>query len=303
MAGPAADPALWPPLRDLPAAVAAAWPWLARAAEVRGRAFVNAEGGDVAGHGSSRAVTRHVANYLAAAELGERLALSGGPVVDVGSGVGGLGAWLADRLGAELHLVDHDPRVRAVAAAAFADAAVHADLTAAPQAALVTAMEVIEHVPPARQAGFVAALFARVAPGGLLVVSTPEETGYLGGWSGYAPHVGPLDADGLTAVLQAGAGVAPTVWRLEGAPFALGRLRRVAEPLVNRAWARLQRRLPRTAGRLVAVTAAADGRPRSAPAVTASVEAVAPEHGTGSGLLGVVQAPATRSQSRNVASP
>lgn len=306
---PAGGGLLAPPLHDLPGAVAAARPWLTRAAAARGRGFVNVEGGDVGSHGSHRSVVRHVANYLAAAELAEALGLSG-RVLDVGSGVGGLGAWLAERLGAELHLVDRDPRVRAVATAAFPAASVHADLDATPPAALVTAMEVVEHIRPPEQVGFVAALLNRVAPGGLLVVSTPDETGYLGGWSGYAPHIGPLAADALSAVLQAGAararlrarpaasasGAALTVevWRLEGAPFRLGPVRRIAEPIANRVWARLHRRLPALSERLAGLAAAVGPGGRPPPPVPTDVRAVAPAQGTGSGLLGAVRAPSSQ---------
>ncbi|HUH08194.1 MAG TPA: hypothetical protein VML96_10370, partial [Egibacteraceae bacterium] len=112
------NPAQPPALAGLDAAVRQAYSFLERAAAARGGDWVNAEGGDVGVHGSHRSVVRHVANYLAAAELAERL---GGvdAAVDVGSGGGALGAWLADRLGARLHLVDHDERIRRVAAAAF----------------------------------------------------------------------------------------------------------------------------------------------------------------------------------------
>lgn len=283
-----------PPLRDLPAAVRGAYPFLDRAAHARGAAYVNAEGGDVGMHGSHRSVVRHVAHYLAAAELARAGDLDG-PVLDVGSGVGALAAWMADVLGAELHLVDHDPRLRAIATEAFPDTAVYADLDDIATGAfrLVTAMEVIEHLHAVEHAAFVAALYRRVAPGGLLVVSTPDESRYLGGWSGYAPHVGCVDPAGLHQLLTAATGQTATVWRLDGAPFDLNLVRRVGEPVVNRAWGWVSAHVPGLAVRLGggAARVAGTARTRAHAAVPDDVQAVAPEDGSGTGLLGVVRAP------------
>lgn len=287
--------ALRPPLRDLPAAVRGAYPFLGRAARARGASYVNAEGGDVGMHGSHRSVVRHVVHYLAAAELDGATGLAG-PILDVGSGVGALAAWMADYLGADLHLTDHDPRLLAIAAEAFPGTAVYADLddVAAGAFRLVTAMEVIEHLYATEHAAFVAALYRRVAPGGLLVVSTPDESRYLGGWSGYAPHVGCVDPTGLHRLLTEATGQTATVWRLEGGPFALNLVRRVGEPVVNRAWGWVSAHLPGLAVRLGGGAARVTGpaRTRANAPVPADVAAVAPEHGTGTGLLGVVQAPA-----------
>src|SRR5690606_8048541 len=55
-----------PSLRALPAAVAAPRPFLARARAQRGARWVNHEGGDVDGNGSTASLVRHVANYLVA---------------------------------------------------------------------------------------------------------------------------------------------------------------------------------------------------------------------------------------------
>ncbi|MGH3666577.1 MAG: class I SAM-dependent methyltransferase, partial [Egibacteraceae bacterium] len=238
---------LCPPLSDLAGALNEAAPFLAAADAARGEGYVNHEGGDVGGHGTERSLYRHVANYLAAAEVGARAGVAGA-VLDVGSGTGALAAWVAHRIRARLHLVDRDPAVRAVALAAFPHVTVHPELTDVPSrsAALVMGMEVVEHVAPARQPGFVRALVERVAPGGLLVLSTPDESRYVGGWSGYAPHVGPVDADRLRTLLeQAAPGIDATaapdamVWRLEGDPFHAGLVRRMVQPVANRLWTRL----------------------------------------------------------------
>lgn len=146
-------------------------------------------------HSTERSLYRHVANYLAAADLAQAAELGGGAVLDVGSGTGALAAWMAQRLDAKLHLVDRDPDVRRVASTAFPSAGVHAEIVDAPDAmAVVTGMEVIEHIAPHEQEDFVRALLTRLRPGGLLVLSTPDESGYVGGWSGYAPHIGCLTA-------------------------------------------------------------------------------------------------------------
>lgn len=273
-----------------------AYPFLDRAARARGAAYVNTEGGDVGMHGSHRSVVRHVVHYLAAAELDRSGGLAG-PVLDVGSGVGALAAWMADHLGAELHLADHDARLLAIAAEAFPGTAVYADLDDVAMGAfrLVTAMEVIEHVHPTGHADFVTAAFARVAPGGLLVVSTPDESGYLGGWSGYAPHIGVLDPGGLRRLLTEATGQPAAVWRLEGEPFALNLTRRIGEPVVNRVWGWVSAHLPAVAVRLgggASRVAAGASRTRVDAAVPTDVRAVAPDEGRGTGLLGVVRAPA-----------
>lgn len=292
--------ALRPPLRGLDAAVRGAYPFLDRAARARGAAYVNAEGGDVGMHGSHRSVVRHVTHYLAAAELVRAVGLDpaagvDGPVLDVGSGVGALAAWMADTLGTELHLADHDPRLLAVAAEAFPGTAVYSDLddVAAGAFRLVTAMEVVEHLHATEHLAFVQALYARVAPGGLLVVSTPDETRYLGGWSGYAPHVGCVDPAGLHRLLTTATGQPATVWRLEGEPFALNLARRVGEPVVNRVWGWVSAHVPALAVRLGggAARVAGPARTRVDAVVPDDVRAVRPDEGQGTGLLAVVRAP------------
>jgi SAM-dependent methyltransferase len=284
-----------PPLRDLAAALHDVEPYMQRSRAARGDGYVNQEGGDVGGHSTERSLYRHVANYLAAAELAEQTGLHDS-VLDVGSGTGALGAWVAERLGAELHLVDRDAAVREVARRAFPRARVHADLEEVGRATVgvVVAMEVIEHIPPAEQAAFTASLVKRVEPGGMLVMSTPDESGYLGGWSGYAPHIGPLDAGGLHDLLTAAAPAGQVgVWRLEGDPFHLGPVRRVVQPIANRLWTRLGPVLQPVVHRLVGpATALADlARTHAGPELAPEVHAIPAARGSGTGMIGVVRLP------------
>ena len=286
-----------PRLRDLAAALREVEPFFEATRQARGSTYVNQEGGDVGGHATQRALFRHVANYLAAAELAEAAGLHD-TVLDVGSGTGALAAWVANRAGAELHLVDRDESIRRVAQTAFPHAHVHAELDDVPRAAVgvVTAMEVIEHIAPGQQEDFVEALLRRVEPGGLLVVSTPDESRYLGGWSGYAPHIGPLTAAALHALLAAAApaGARVQVWRMQGDAFHLGKVRRVIHPLANRLWTRLEPLLAPVTHRLVGPAAklADVARTHAGPAMAPEVHVVPAGEGEGTGLLGVVSLPA-----------
>lgn len=256
----------------------------------------NAEGGDPGHHASPDLLVRHTVNYLLAADVAERVTAEG-PVLDVGSGVGAFSAWLARRLDRPLHLVDHDAAVLQLARRSFADVATSADIADAPPAAVVTAMEVIEHIPYAAQRSFATALLARVRPGGVLVCSTPDERGYLGGWSGYAPHVGTLDATGLRTLLRGAGGLPVDVWRIDGPGFRLGRVQRVAEPIANRVWGGAQALLPGVTHRLADLVGQ---RRRSAgdtfaPAPPDEAFTVAPADVAGlpgTGLLAVVHVPA-----------
>lgn len=106
--------------------------------------------------------------------------LAGKRALDVGCGAGLLCEPLA-RLGAEVTGVDAAPENIAAAAAHAAATGLTVRYLAGEVAALdigqfdlVTAMEVIEHV--ADKPAFIAALAARVAPGGLLILSTPNRT-------------------------------------------------------------------------------------------------------------------------------
>jgi 2-polyprenyl-6-hydroxyphenyl methylase / 3-demethylubiquinone-9 3-methyltransferase len=106
--------------------------------------------------------------------------LAGKSALDVGCGAGLLAEPLA-RLGARVTGVDAAPENAAAAAAHAEQSGLDIRYVAAELEALegerfdlVTAMEVIEHVTD--PAAFVANLRAALAPGGLLVLSTPNRT-------------------------------------------------------------------------------------------------------------------------------
>ena len=271
-------------------------PYFEAAREARGSDYINHEGGDVGGHSTERSLFRHVANYLAAASVADAVGLHDS-IVDVGSGTGALAAWVAARTGAELHLVDRDESIRRVASSAFPHSHVHADLTEVPHATvgLVLAMEVIEHVAPSEQPEFVEALVSRVEPGGLLVLSTPDESGYLGGWSAYAPHIGVLTAGALESLLRAAAPQGDVrVWRMQGDPFHLGAIRRFLQPMANRLWTGIEPLLAPITHRVVGpATALADlARTHAGPELAPEVHVVPGSEGDGTGLIGVVRMPA-----------
>jgi 2-polyprenyl-6-hydroxyphenyl methylase/3-demethylubiquinone-9 3-methyltransferase len=105
--------------------------------------------------------------------------LAGKTALDVGCGAGLLAEPLA-RLGADVTAIDAAPDLIAAARLHAQGSGLDIDYRAAPvetiggQFDLVTSMEVIEHV--ADPAAFVAALAARLAPDGLMVLSTPNKT-------------------------------------------------------------------------------------------------------------------------------
>ena len=107
--------------------------------------------------------------------------LDGKTALDVGCGAGLLAEPLA-RLGAEVTAVDAAPELIAAARAHAAGARLAIDYRAVGVEAvggrfdLVTAMEVVEHVADPR--AFVASLAERLAPGGLLILSTPNRTAW-----------------------------------------------------------------------------------------------------------------------------
>jgi len=107
--------------------------------------------------------------------------LAGKSALDVGCGAGLLAEPLA-RMGAKVTALDAAPELIAAAKAHAAGAGLAIDYRAVGVEALdgrfdlVTAMEVVEHVADPR--AFVASLAARLAAGGLLILSTPNRTAW-----------------------------------------------------------------------------------------------------------------------------
>lgn len=110
-----------------------------------------------------------------------RTPLEGKSALDVGCGAGLLAEPLA-RLGAKVTAIDASPEVIAVARGHAATVGLEIDYRVGDVQALdgtfdlITAMEVIEHV--ADPGVFLKALAKRLAPGGLLIMSTPNATGW-----------------------------------------------------------------------------------------------------------------------------
>ncbi|MBL9071641.1 MAG: bifunctional 2-polyprenyl-6-hydroxyphenol methylase/3-demethylubiquinol 3-O-methyltransferase UbiG [Sphingopyxis sp.] len=110
----------------------------------------------------------------------ERRPLTGRTAIDVGCGAGLLAEPLA-RMGAKVTGVDAAPENIAAAKGHAAGQGLSIDYFAGELAALpaaifdfVTSMEVVEHV--ADPGAFVAELASRLAPGGLMILSTPNRT-------------------------------------------------------------------------------------------------------------------------------
>jgi 2-polyprenyl-6-hydroxyphenyl methylase/3-demethylubiquinone-9 3-methyltransferase len=110
-----------------------------------------------------------------------RTPLEGKTALDVGCGAGLLTEPLA-RLGAKVTGIDASPEVIRVAREHAGSMGLEIDFRSGDVQEfdgsydLITAMEVIEHV--ADPAAFVNALAKRVAPNGLLILSTPSATGW-----------------------------------------------------------------------------------------------------------------------------
>ena len=110
-----------------------------------------------------------------------RTPLEGKTALDVGCGAGLLAEPLA-RLGAKVTGLDATPELIEVAREHAAGQGLDIDYRAGELAELegqfdlITCMEVIEHV--ANPAAFVKSLATRLAPGGLLILSTPNATSW-----------------------------------------------------------------------------------------------------------------------------
>jgi 2-polyprenyl-6-hydroxyphenyl methylase / 3-demethylubiquinone-9 3-methyltransferase len=111
----------------------------------------------------------------------DRTPLEGRTALDVGCGAGLLAEPLA-RLGAKVTGLDASPEVIAIAREHAAAMGLQIDYRVGDVQALegefdlITCLEVVEHV--ADPIAFVAALARRLAPGGLLIMSTPNATGW-----------------------------------------------------------------------------------------------------------------------------
>ena len=110
-----------------------------------------------------------------------RRPLEGRSALDVGCGAGLLAEPLA-RLGAQVTAIDAAPELVEVARRHAAEQGLVIDFRAAAvediegRFDLITCLEVVEHV--ADPQAFIAALAKRLAPGGLLILSTPNATGW-----------------------------------------------------------------------------------------------------------------------------
>jgi len=263
--------------------------------DVRERDHRNSDGGDAGHQWDHGLVVRHAVNYAVAAGVASSIGLDG-PLVDVGAGAGGFSVWAASRLNRPLVVVDQDADHRALASRAFPDVDVHGQIATAPQAPVVFCMEVIEHVPRAQQEAFVSELAGRVLPGGMLAMSTPDESGYWGGWSGYPAHVATLDAHDLHRLMQAQlAGWDVDVLRIDGPGFDLSTVGRLGVPVANRVWSSLNSRFPGVTHEL-AFRVSRLGRYRSGPSAPdpAAFRVSTAGRGAGTGLVAVARHPAAQ---------
>jgi 2-polyprenyl-3-methyl-5-hydroxy-6-metoxy-1,4-benzoquinol methylase len=278
------------------ALLAQSWPSLtaaqARLHEVREREHRNADGGDAGHQWDEGLVRRHAVNYAVAVH--EALAVDlPGPLLDVGAGAGAFSVWAAATLDRPLVLVDRDASHRDLASRAFDHVDVRAEITDVDPAPVVLCMEVLEHMPAAEHAPFVESLASVVRPGGLLALSTPDESGYWRGWSGYLPHIGTVDATRLAVLLdRVLAGWAVEVLRVDGPGFDLSTVGRYGIPVANRLWNALQTALPRVAHEMT-YRAHQVGKRRAVPAPPdpADFHVGPATQGTGTGLVAIARHP------------
>jgi hypothetical protein len=282
---------------DAVGVLAASWQSLVAAQgrlhDVRDRAHRNFDGGDAGHQWDHGLVVRHAVNYAVAVHLASTVR-DPGPLIDVGAGAGGFSVWAARALDRALVIVDQDAGHRDLAARAFPDVAVHASTAGLAPAPVVLAMEVIEHVRRERQPAFIADVASLVHPGGVLVMSTPDESGYWGGWSGYPPHISTLDADALGGLLHDQLpGWDVQVLRIDGPGFSLSTLGRVGVPVANRLWGAVENGLPRVAHEL-SYRMNQLGRRRSDPGAPdpGAFRVSAASSGSGTGLVAAARRPA-----------
>jgi 2-polyprenyl-3-methyl-5-hydroxy-6-metoxy-1,4-benzoquinol methylase len=260
---------------------------------VRDKEHANYDGGDAGHQWDAGLVRRHAVNYAVAVAAAREVGLAG-PLLDVGAGAGAFSVWAATVLDRDLVLVDRDPGHRELAARAFPHVGVHAEVSNVAAAPVVFSMEVIEHVVPVAHVAFVTGLASAVLPGGLLAMSTPDESGYWRGWSGYAPHVGTLDATRLVALLgRVLDGWDVQVLRVGGPGFEVSRVGRLGVPVANRVWTSLDSWLPRLTHE-AAHAVSLLGRRRSAPEPPDPEQFVVEPatRGAGTGLVAIARRPA-----------
>lgn len=260
--------------------------------DVRERTHRNFDGGDAGHQWDHTLVMRHAVNYAVAVHLLAAVR-DAGVLVDVGAGAGGFAVWAAEALGRDLVVVDQDPGHRDLAGRAFPHIGVHASMSEVAPAPAVVCMEVIEHVPRSDQVGFVGDLGSLVTPGGGLVMSTPDESGYWRGSSGYPPHIATLDGDGLARLLaDALPGWTVEVMRIAGPGFGLSPLARYGVPAANRAWGVLESHAPRLTHELAyRLNQLSQRRSDPPPPQPDSFSVSAPETSPGTGLIAWARRP------------
>lgn len=260
--------------------------------DVRERTHRNFDGGDAGHQWDHSLVVRHAVNYAVAVHLLDAVSAPG-VLVDVGAGAGGFAVWAATALGRDLVVVDQDAGHRELAGRAFPHISVCASMGEVAPSPAVVCMEVVEHVPRGEQARFVRDLGALVTPGGGLVVSTPDESGYWRGWSGYPPHIATLDGDALGRLLLGSLpGWDVAVMRIGGPGFGMSPLARYGVPAANRAWGVLESRTPRLTHELAyRLNQLSQRRSDPPPPQPGSFTVTSPAAGPGTGLVAWARRP------------